>query len=172
MRNNHRLSLFYSILFLATGIFAILGSLYTWGAGPIQEQTDLLNVLIPWGDLLVTGPLSLMAACGLVKQKSWGFILGTMTSGIYIFGSALVFICLAWNKAPYPIQLVLPPLSGILIGVSYPVWFMRRVVTFPQVSDRQPTDSISSPLPEAPCPAKPVPAAAAFSAHPLQELEI
>jgi len=172
MSTNHRLSLFYCILFLATGIFAILGSLYTWGAGPIQEQTDLLNVLIPWGDLLVTGPLSLMAAYGLVKQKSWGFILGTMTSGIYIFGSALVFICLAWNKAPYPIQLVLPPLSGILIAVSYPVWLLRRVIIFPQGSDRQPSASFSSPLPGAPYPSKQIPAAAAFSPHPVQQPEI
>jgi cytochrome c oxidase subunit IV len=172
MNTNHKLSLFYSIIFFATGIFAILGSLYTWGDGPILEQTNLLNVLIPWGDLLITGPLSLVTALGLLKQKRWGFILATMTCGIYIFGSTLVFICLVWNKAPYPIQLVLPPLAGILIGLSYPVWLTRRADIIPQPSCPQTTAAFSNSVFETTNPGKRFPSVAAFSPHPVQQPEI
>ena len=81
----------FSWLFLSTGIFAIVGALYTWGDGPIYQQKDLLAVLVPWADLLITGPLSLLAAYGVWKRALGGFILGLLVSGIYLFGSGLVW---------------------------------------------------------------------------------
>ena len=121
----------FSWLFLSTGIFAIVGALYTWGDGPITAQADLLPVLVPWGDLLITGPISLLAAYGVSKRKSWGQILGLMVCGIYIFGSGLVYITLAWNGAPYPLHLALPPLAGIAIGISFPIWVLSSYIGFP-----------------------------------------
>ncbi len=56
----------FAWFFLSTGIFAIIGALYSWGQGPIFLQKDLLIVLVPWADLLITGPLSLLAAFGVV----------------------------------------------------------------------------------------------------------
>jgi len=121
----------FSWLFLSTGIFAIIGALYTWGEGPIFSQERLLSVLVPWGDLLVTGPLSLLAAFGVGRKKSWGQICGLMVCGIYIFGSALVYITLAWYGAPYPIQLALPPLAGLAIGIGFPVWVLSSYKGYP-----------------------------------------
>lgn len=117
---------FISWFFLLTGIFAIVGALYTWGDGPIYHQKDLLTVLIPWADLLITGPLSLLAAFGVWNRKSWGFLLGLMVCGIYLFGSALVYISLLWNGAPYPFELVFPPIVGILFSISYPIWILKN----------------------------------------------
>jgi hypothetical protein len=127
----------FSWLFTATGIFAILGALYTWGEGPILEQTSLLCILLPWGDLLITGPFSLLTAIGLFKHTKWAPVLGLMTSGIYVFGSTLVNVCLVWNGPPYPLQLALPALAGLLIGISYPGWFLRRL----DHSDKRWTDA-------------------------------
>ena len=130
MNQTVKTSKFYSWLFLSTGIFAIVGALYTWGDGPIYHQKNLVAVLVPWADLLITGPLSLLAAYGVGKRKSWGFIVGLMVSGIYLFGSALVYISLFWNGAPYPLKLALPPVVGIGFGIIYPIWVMKNSQVF------------------------------------------
>lgn len=110
----------YAILFILTGFFAIIGGLYTWGDGSIFQQTELLKVLIPWADILLTGPLSLISGYGILKRKPWGHFLGLFISGIYVFGSLLVFISIFWNK-DYSIYLIVPALSGSLIGVGFTV---------------------------------------------------
>lgn len=116
----------YGTAFICLGIFAIIGGLYSWGSGPITNQQELIEVLIPWGDILVTGPLSLICAYGIIKSTHWGYVLGVMVCGIYIFGSALVYISLVWQGAPYPPQVAIPPLGGILFSVSYTIWFSSR----------------------------------------------
>ena len=126
MSNTNKSLKLFAWFFLSTGIFAIVGALYTWGDGPLLAQEDLLTALIPWADLLFTGPLSLFAAYGVSQKKSWGPILGLMTCGIYLFGSALVYISLIWNGAPYPLKLALPPLAGIAIGIIYPIWVIKN----------------------------------------------
>ncbi|MCJ7717348.1 MAG: hypothetical protein MUO54_12630, partial [Anaerolineales bacterium] len=92
MNTSDKFTKFFSWLFLSTGIFAILGALYTWGEGPLFSQDDLLLTLVPWADLIITGPLSLLAAVGVGMKKRWGTLIALMTCGIYIFGSALVYI--------------------------------------------------------------------------------
>lgn len=109
---------FYAILFFLTGIFAIAGGLYTWGEGNLFKQQELLKVLIPWADIILTGPLSLVYGLGILRRRNWGQVLGLATSGIYVFGSLLVFICMFWNKE-FPVYLVIPALSGAFIGMSY-----------------------------------------------------
>jgi hypothetical protein len=123
-------SKFSSWLFLSTGIFAIVGALYTWGDGPIYHQKNLLAVLVPWADLLITGPLSILAAFGVWKMRSWGYLLGMMVCGIYMFGSALVYISLIWNGAPYPPELAYPPILGIGFGIAYPTWVLKNYQVF------------------------------------------
>ena len=136
MNQAAKTSKFFSWLFLSTGIFAIAGALYTWGDGPIYQQKDLLAVLVPWADLLITGPLSLLAAYGVWKRLSWGTVLGLMVCGIYLFGSALVYISLLWNGAPYPLELALPPIVGIGFGIIYPIWVLRTLRLFSQVPQK------------------------------------
>lgn len=108
----------FGLFFILTGIFAIVGGLYTWGDGAIFSQTELLTVLIPWADIILTGPLSLVCGYGILKKMKWGSILGLMTSGIYVFGSVLVFITMVWNQ-DYSVFLILPSFSGFSIGTSF-----------------------------------------------------
>jgi hypothetical protein len=69
-----------------------------------------------------------------------------MTSGIYLFGSALVYIWLIWEGQPYPLTLVLPPLVGIAIGISFPAWLLggqtrllKRDVIIPDPTNTTPS---------------------------------
>ena len=108
----------FGVLFILTGLFAIAGGLYTWGDGSIFNQRELMKVLIPWADIILTGPLSLVCGYGVLKKQNWGQILGLCTSGIYIFGSIIVFICIFWNK-DFSICLMLPAFTGFLIGLGF-----------------------------------------------------
>jgi hypothetical protein len=111
-----------AILIFLTGIFAFLGGLYTWGDGLIFLQNELLKVLIPWADILLTGPLSILGGIGLYNKKNWAFPLCLFISGIYVFGSVLVFISMLW-KHDYSWFLILPSVSGFSIGIAYTIRF-------------------------------------------------
>jgi len=115
----------FGILFVLTGIFAITGGLYTWGDGSIFSQTELLTVLIPWADILLTGPISLISGYGILKSQNWGRILGLFTSGIYMLGSVLVFITIVWN-GDYSVFLIVPSISGFFIGAGFLVFTIRE----------------------------------------------
>ncbi|MBK6953102.1 MAG: hypothetical protein IPO32_14205 [Crocinitomicaceae bacterium] len=115
----------FGILFILTGIFAIAGGLYTWGDGNIFDQNELVKVLIPWADIFLTGPVSIIAGLAVLKNKSWGQTLGLATSGIYVFGSALVFISIFWNN-DYSVFLIIPALSGLFIGVAFITLALKR----------------------------------------------
>ena len=115
----------FGILFIMTGIFAIAGGLYTWGDGSIFSKTELLTVLIPWADIILTGPISLISGYGILKNLNWGRILGLSTSGIYILGSVLVFITIIWNNN-FSVFLLVPSISGLLIGVGFFVFTIRE----------------------------------------------
>lgn len=108
----------FALLFILTGVFAIAGGLYTWGDGSIFDQTELLIVLIPWADVILTGPVSIITGLGLFKKKSWAVHLGSFTSGIYVFGSALVFISMMW-KRNLELFLIIPAVSGLFIGIGF-----------------------------------------------------
>lgn len=115
----------FGILFILTGIFAILGGLYTWGKGSIFNQNELINILIPWADIMLSGPISLLCGYGILKNRPLGTILGLVTSGIYIFGSILVFITMYWNQ-DYSLFLIIPALSGLLIGLGFIVFKFKE----------------------------------------------
>jgi hypothetical protein len=115
----------FGTLFILTGIFALAGGLYTWGDGSIFSQTELLTVLIPWADIILTAPLSLISGYGVLRKRHWGKSLGLVTSGIYIFGSMLVFITIIWNK-DYSIFLLAPSVSGLVIGTGFVVFCLNE----------------------------------------------
>jgi len=115
----------FGILFILTGIFAIAGGFYTWGDGIIFDKSELVKVLIPWADIILTGPLSLLCGYALLEKYFWGQILGLCTSGIYIFGSLLVFINIFWNDN-YSIYLLIPAISGFFIGLGFIVFEIKR----------------------------------------------
>ena len=108
----------FGILFTLIGVFAIVGGLYTWGDGSILTQSELVKVLIPWADIVLTGPLSLVCGYGILKERYWGRMLGLITSGVYMFGSILVFISIIWNR-DYSVFLLVPATSGLLIALGF-----------------------------------------------------
>lgn len=115
----------FGILFILTGLFAIIGGLYTWGKGNIFHQSELIEVLIPWADIILSGPLSIVGGIGLWYHKSWAVWLGATISGIYIFGSTLVFITIFWDMN-LSFFLLVPALCGLLIGVFFIFLVMTR----------------------------------------------
>ena len=120
-----RMSKTFGALFILTGIFAISGGLYTWGDGSIFSQTELLTVLIPLADILLTGPVSLVSGYGILSDQTWGRVFGLLTSGIYLFGSVLVLITIVWNR-DYSVFLIVPAVSGGLIGAGFVAFTLKE----------------------------------------------
>lgn len=120
-----RITRTFGVLFILTGIFAIVGGLYTWGDGSIFAQTELLTVLIPMADVLLTGPVSLASGYGILRDRAWGRVFALFTSGIYLFGSVLVFITMVWDR-DYSIFLGIPAVSGGLIGAGFVAFTLRN----------------------------------------------
>jgi hypothetical protein len=121
---NRRYQHIFAIFFLLTGVFALLGGLYTWGDGVLFSQTQLAKVLIPWADVLLTAPLSIASGIGLMRKKQWAYYLAAATSGIYLFGTALVFISMIWNR-DYSVFLIVPASSGGTIALLYLSWVIK-----------------------------------------------
>lgn len=118
----------FALLLGSTGLFALVSALYTWGDGPLWEQTELTHVLIPWGDLLLAGPTGMAAGYGLWTGKRWGRAMAMFAAGIFVFGSILVGVMVVWHGPPYPWKLLLPGATGMAIGIAYAVWNIRKLV--------------------------------------------
>jgi len=126
MQDNIRI--IFTWAFLSTGIFAVVGALYTWGAGWLFAEEDLIDFLLPMADLVVAAPLSFLAAWGLYQQKSWRLLLGMLACGTYLFGSVQVYIVVIWRGTPYPWELVLPPIFGIILVGSFSYWAYQQSI--------------------------------------------
>ncbi len=107
------------LFFFLTGLFALISSLFTWGKGWLFNPHPIEDLLLPYADLIITVPFSWITAFGLRRKQSWGVFMGLTTCGIYLFGSALVYIQLFWKGPPYPIALILPPIVGIVFSIFY-----------------------------------------------------
>ncbi|MEL6672855.1 MAG: hypothetical protein AAFR61_11710 [Bacteroidota bacterium] len=117
----------FALFFLLTGIFAMVGGIFTWGEGWVFSQAEGLAVLIPLADVLCAGPVSLLAALGLFRNKKWGLSLGLLGSGMYLFGSVQVYILIAWGSLPLRWEIFLPP----VVGLSFCLVFVRWVLLQP-----------------------------------------
>ena len=123
-------NLIFGLLFLLTGIFAIVGGLFTWGSGWLFWETNPAVMLIPMADLLIAGPMSILTGIGLTKKQSWSIGLGLMTSGVYIFGSAEVYILIWLNEFPADLKFLVPPIFGLAIAFGFLVWTIRKKYSF------------------------------------------
>jgi hypothetical protein len=114
----------FGYMFLLTAIFSLVSSLFAWGQGWLFSVNELNLFLMPMADLIVTTPLSLIAASGILNGRKWRFKLGLIASGVYIFGSVLVFITLVWQGSPYSIKLVFHSVFGFLFST----WFITSTL--------------------------------------------
>ncbi|NBV13450.1 MAG: hypothetical protein EBS07_05185 [Sphingobacteriia bacterium] len=80
-KSNNNLSKLFSLLFFTTGLFAFVGSLFCWGEGWLFEQTNLLNIILPLADLILTAPLSILTAYGIASQKYWDLYFAGVKDG-------------------------------------------------------------------------------------------
>ena len=123
MKNWNKL---FALLFFSTGIFAIVGSIFTWGEGWLFIQPHKCNTLLPWADLILTAPLSLTAAYGIWARKKWWRVIGSMTCGVYLFGSVLVYLQIFWEYEPFTLQLLIPPVFGLGIVCAFLVLVIKH----------------------------------------------
>lgn len=119
----------FAILFGLTGIFAIVGGMFSWGEGWILDHFQYIDATIPALDLLLTGPFSIMTAWGLQQHKPWGYTLGLITVGIYLFGSAEVYVMMIQGLLPVKWTLVLPPVLGIGLAGTFIKWEIKQQPT-------------------------------------------
>lgn len=122
----------FAWVFIATGVFAIVGALFSWGEGWLFSQERLLTVLLPAADLLVAGPLSLLAGRGMLLDRRSRVIFGLMASGVYLFGSVLVYVLVFWQGPPYPMRLVIPPIFGVSFSFVFLRWVFKVVNIYAQ----------------------------------------
>jgi hypothetical protein len=114
----------FGILFLLTGIFSFVSSLFAWGEGWLFSIITLNSFLLPMADLLITVPLSFITAYSILTKKRWGSNFGILTVGVYLFGSILVFITLLWKGQPYPILFLIPSVTGFVFALTYFIWVL------------------------------------------------
>lgn len=106
----------------ATGLFAVVGGLAAWGAGPIWSQDPQSATWLQWTDLLVTGPLCLLTAATLRRRHRFAPILAAATGGVLVFGSVAVYVQVLSDGPPYPMTWVLLPLAGLALAAALLWW--------------------------------------------------
>lgn len=116
----------FGLSFFLTGIFAFIGSIYTWGNGFLFTTPNGTDVSVYIADFLITFPLSILAGIGIWNNKHWGLYLGWITSGVYIYGSILVYAMVFQQGTPYALHLMIPPIFGISISIGYIVWSRKK----------------------------------------------
>ena len=119
-----------SLMLLLTGIFAIIGGLYTWGEGFIFNAPTGTDLRIFIADILIAGPFSILASLGLWKCKLWGLLFSWFVSGVYLYGSVAVYVMIFQNGSPYPFELILPPLAGTCLSFVLIFWTKSHIKQF------------------------------------------
>ena len=90
MKTNNSFSKILGIWCIMTGVFALIGSLYTWGAGVIFTVDDP-NLSLMTTDLLLTAPLAIYLGYSILKGKNWAKQLSLIVAGILSYGSVAVY---------------------------------------------------------------------------------
>ncbi len=121
-----------SVWFLLTGIFAGIGALYRWGDGPLFPAPPGTDLGLYLSDLLIAAPVSIVASIGYYKRKKWGMFSGIFAAGVYIYGSAMVYIQVFQEGLPYPLKLIIPPIFGIAFSVIVILWTWHHMEVFLQ----------------------------------------
>jgi hypothetical protein len=115
---------------LMTGLFAILGALYCWGAGPLFMAPASANTQLYYAEVFVCGPASIIAYAGYRKLRRWGLLASFASAGIYIYGSVMVYVSVFQGGFPFPLHLVIPPIFGLFISVMICGWSYKHYDLF------------------------------------------
>ncbi len=107
-----------SVILLLFGLFAFMGSLFTWGQGFIFNFPHGVDLAFPITDLIVNAPASIVAAIGLWKLKRVGFVSGYFVSGFYIYASVEIFVRVFQAGAPYKVEILVPQIMAVMVAVA------------------------------------------------------
>ena len=114
-----------AVLLFLFGVFAFFGSVFLWGEGFVFSFPEGVSVAFPLTDILVNAPASIVAAVGLWTLKRFGYPASQFVAGFYIYASVYIFIELAENGPPYPIEILLPQVLAVIVAVCLVVFGWR-----------------------------------------------
>jgi hypothetical protein len=106
-----------SLLFLFS-LFAFFGSLFMWGEGFLFQFPAGVDYRFPITDILVNAPASMIAAIGLWGMKRYGYVASQFVAGFYIYASVEIFVDVLQSGPPYPIEVVVPQVMAVTLGVT------------------------------------------------------
>lgn len=86
-------------------------------------------------DIILAGPLSILASIFLWKSNLWGLLLSWLVSGIYLYGSVVVYVMIIQNGPPYPLELIFPPIIGVGLSLILLFWTKSNVKQFIKLHD-------------------------------------
>ena len=106
---------------IGTGIFALIGSLYTWGEG-ILFTIASPHIPVMVTDLILMVPFSFILGIAILNMKNWAKQLSLFYAGMTIYSSFLVYSTLFVIGPPYDTILMLIPIFGILQSLVLIYW--------------------------------------------------
>jgi hypothetical protein len=120
----------FSLSFLMTGIFAAIGALYRWGDGPFFHAPPGTDLQLYITELVVAAPVAIFTAVGLSRLRRWGMLLALFSTGIFIYGSVLVYASMLLTGFPFPLELIIPPIFGIGLSIATIKWILGNFDQF------------------------------------------
>lgn len=118
-----------AISLIATGIFAAVGSLYTWGNGLLFFTPTDVDLGIFIADLIVAAPVSLIAGIGFWNLRRWGLFMSLFAVGVYIYGSVQVYVFVLQTSS-YSLTYIIPPIFGIGLSTGLIIWTWKNFEIF------------------------------------------
>jgi hypothetical protein len=112
------------------GMFAFLGSLFMWGDGFLLSFPPGVDYHFPVTDILVNAPASLLAAIGLWKMKSWGYVAAQFVAGFYIYASVEIFVMTIQAGPPFPIEILIPQVAAVITAFFLVFYLWRSRARF------------------------------------------
>jgi hypothetical protein len=114
-----------SILLFLFSLFAFFGSLFMWGEGFLFSFPTGVDYTYPLTDILINAPASMIAAIGLWRMKRYGYNASQFVAGFYIYASVEIFVDLIQEGPPYALEIVLPQILAVAVGIALVVYLWR-----------------------------------------------
>lgn len=115
-----------ALLLFVFGFLAFFGSLSMWGQGFLFSFPTGVDYAFPVADILVNAPASILAGVGLWRIKQWGYVTSQFVAGFYTYASVEIFIMVAQEGQPYPLEIIVPQLAAIAVAAAL-VFYLWRI---------------------------------------------
>ena len=123
------------VLFLF-GCLAFFGSLFLWGQGFLLAFPAGVDLGYPITDILVNAPASFVAALGLWRMRRYGYVAAQFVAGFYVYASVEIFVDVAQNGPPYPVEIIIPQVLAVVVAVALVGYLWRFQDSFERKGGR------------------------------------